>query len=221
MLPFWGLAHIINIISGQELDGYSTNYILLTNIGAIIYVLLGCFFILKILERFRIRKNYQVMILWAIVFSTNLFYYAVEEFAMSHAYSFAFVCMFIYYTLGFFKEKKSYNLIPMGLVLGIITLIRPVNIIIILVIPFLAGNKEILVQGIKSAISRYYYLIIAVFCFAAIFSIQLIIKFKPVNFGYIHTGKRDLISYNQSFLKFCLATEKDYSCILQYYLFHY
>jgi len=61
---------------------------------------------------------------------------------MSHVYSFAFIAAFLYYIKKFFDEGKTTTVIIAAVCLGIIMLIRPVNLLIILTIPFLAGSSD-------------------------------------------------------------------------------
>ena len=68
---------------------------------------------------------------------------------MSHVYSFAFMNMFIYYLRQYFIFFKRKHLLLLSIILGIIVLIRPINGMILFIIPFVAGNYTNLKNGIK------------------------------------------------------------------------
>ena len=72
-------------------DGYSKLYLILINMAAVFYLLIGLFFLNLILEGYYINEWEKSLILFASVFATNLFYYTVVESGMSHIYSFAFI----------------------------------------------------------------------------------------------------------------------------------
>ena len=175
MLPFFGLGHLIAGATGQPQDGYSSWYTTCINLAAMIYLAIGLLFLARLLQSYAVRRSYITLVLVAMVFGTNIFYYTVVEFAMSHIYSFAFITMFLYSARKYMKEKREKELICSGLLLGMITLIRPVNILIILAVPFLAGSWFDLKNVIRSLWINRKGLLTAVLGFLAVFSIQMII----------------------------------------------
>lgn len=183
MLPFFVLAHTASFLGGFDADGYSKLYPIMVNVAAIFYVLLGLFYLKKILYHYGASNKQSAFILLAITFATNLFYYAVCEPAMSHVYSFAFITMFIYYALHFFTQYAARVYFILCALLGLIILIRPVNGLIVLVIPFLATDYKKLLQGIQCMKNNFFITIIGVLITLVVVFVQFFIyKIQTGNF---------------------------------------
>jgi hypothetical protein len=190
MAPFFGIAHLLTVFSDYPADGYSTFYPKLINLAAIFYLFISLVFLSRLLKLYQVRNGFVTLILFAIVFGTNVFYYTVVEFSMSHIYSFAFVTIFLYCIKRYFLSGTSKFMVLSGLLLGIITLIRPVNILIILAVPFLAGNWPNLIDGMKQMFRKWPSLFLSILLFLIVFSIQLIIyKLQTGNFWVYSYGE--------------------------------
>ena len=139
-LPFFLVAHGLSsllTLPNTETTGYSDLYIAAILLAAAFYVWIGLFFLKKALVR-----NYSYWISIATVLSvflgTNLYHYVTREAGMSHGYSFCLFAIFIYLTPRFYeKEKVPFKMIAgMGLLAGLIVLIRPTNILLLLYLFF-------------------------------------------------------------------------------------
>lgn len=183
MMPFFLIAHITAKIAGMEADGYSKIYPILINIAAIFYLFLGLYYLRRLLRRYEISEGIISFILVAITFATNVFYYAVCEPAMSHIYSFAFITMFIYYLHVFYNSPESRTYFILCLLFGIVVLIRPVNGLIIFIVPFIAGEKGKLLNGFTFLRERLLTGFLGLVMAIIIVAIQLIIyKMQTGNF---------------------------------------
>lgn len=174
-LPFFIGAHIISKITGQDMDGYSSPYAVSVTLAALFYLLVSLIFLRKILLLYNVRDGVIAMILPAIVFGTNIFYYTTSEPGMSHIYSLAFFTIFIWSGKKYFGHPDFLHLITMMITLGIITLIRPVNIILIAAIPFLASSGEALWNGFRYLYARPYRIPVCLLIFLVFVSPQIII----------------------------------------------
>lgn len=174
-LPFFLVAHCISHFFDYDMDGYSKVYMVLINLAAIFYLLIGLLFLNKTLNLYEIKDRYRAIVLLAISFGTNIFYYTVVEPGMSHIYSFAFISAFIYYGLQYFSENRPSYIYILGLLTGIIILIRPVNGIILFSLPFLAQSKAQFLNGFKFLIKNKTTLVFALIFGLFIPLIQLII----------------------------------------------
>ena len=139
--PFFLTAHLIASPLGYDTDGYSKIYMQFVNIAAIFYCLVGLLFIGKTLNFYHITELYKGLTYFILVFGTNLFVYTVVEPGMSHVYSFVSISAFVYAAHVFFYHKKATALIWMGLLLGLICLIRPVNGLIVFSLFFIAQGQ--------------------------------------------------------------------------------
>ena len=183
LTPFFLAGHVITLIKGYPTDGYSYYYTMMTHLGALFYLLLVMLGLRKLLRAYDVGEKEISITLLAIVFGTNLFYYVVTEFAMSHVYSFAAIVWFSYAIKGYFLSFKSKYLFYSALLLGLIALIRPVNLLVVLAIPFLVGNPSQLLLGLKSLVKKPWVLLASILSFFLIASIQfLIYKHSTGNF---------------------------------------
>jgi hypothetical protein len=83
--------------------------------------------------------------------------------------------MFIYFSKTYFIHHKPKEIVLLGLLFGMIVLIRPVNGLVLFSWPFIAGSWWSLKNGIVQAFKNYSYLISAFIGFFLIISIQLLI----------------------------------------------
>jgi hypothetical protein len=129
--PFFFAAHGLTKLGGQEADGYGPYYVRGIQAAGLLYGLLGLLLLRRVLER-----HFQPIIVMAtlvgLYFGTNLFHYMVQEPGMSHIYSFFLFGLFLYYTPRFWEQPSARLFGGMGLLLGLIVLIRPTNIVLLL-----------------------------------------------------------------------------------------
>jgi len=186
-LPFFLAADAITVFTEGERDGYSQWYLMSVNWAALFYLFLGLFYLRKSLLLWNVPETAIALLLPATLFGTNLFVYSVVEPGMSHVFSFGWMAVFIYQILKFNQNPNNKKLIAISLILGIITLIRPVNLLILFALPFLLGNNKDLIKLITFALKRIHWTIIP---FLVVISAQLII-YK------LSTGKLWIYSYNE------------------------
>lgn len=150
MSPFFATAHFFATLLKLPTDGYSFVYQMMIAIGACFYLLLGLFFMRKLLLLYFCKEVEIFIALFALVFATNLFYYTVAEPSMSHVYSMATMCAFAYYAKKYFETYTLKFLKLAAILFAFIVLIRPSNAIVILALPFLAGSIKIFKEGFKN-----------------------------------------------------------------------
>ena len=173
--PFFLCAHLAAKMCDLPADGYSKPYPICINIGSIVFLLIGLIYLRKLLCTLEITDQLVAFILIAITFGTNLFYYAVCEPGLTHIYSFTLISMFVYYARNYFITQKSKEMIYCALLLGIIILIRPVNVIILSALPFIAGSREKFIAGVKMFAEQKIILLFSALACASIISIQFVL----------------------------------------------
>ena len=134
--PFFAIAHIYSLISEYEADGYSLPYRFALVFSSLFYVMIGLIFLQKTLRKFY-KEDIVALVVTAIGIGTNLFYYYTYEAAMPHAYNFTLISLFLYQTIRFYENPTNKKIFWLGLVSGLITLIRPTNIIILVLFFFI------------------------------------------------------------------------------------
>lgn len=183
MLPFFLIGHVATLLTDQPADGYSKWYQILINIAAIFYLCLACVYMKKLLRMYDIGLRNISFVLITMVFGTNIFYYTVGEPSMSHIYSFPLITMFIYFAKRYFTTYRMSTTLILALLLGLITLIRPVNSLIILIIPFVAGGMAEMKSGVLKFVGSSRHLVTGVALVAAIIFIQpLVYKIQTGEF---------------------------------------
>lgn len=134
-LPFFVLGHISAHILGFETTGYSQPYYFALIFSALAWLLVGLYYLRKILILyFSEWVSASTMVL--VVFATNLLYYATLEAPMPHVYNFALFAAFAWYTVQWHTNPSVRNSLIIGIVFGLIVLIRPVNGIVVLFFAF-------------------------------------------------------------------------------------
>jgi hypothetical protein len=129
--PFFFAGHAAAKLLGYEAFGFSEPYKFFMVIGYLIYMVVGLIFLRKILLRF-FSEAVSALTILAIALGTNLAYYASAEGAMSHIYNFALFNIFIWHTILWYESPTFKRLLGLGALAGLITLIRPSNILILI-----------------------------------------------------------------------------------------
>lgn len=134
--PFFLATHLYQRFSGGIADGFSPAYFNFTYTASVFYFLAGL-----ISLWFFIRKRYgsatSALTLLFISAATNLFYYTFREPLLSHVYSFALFSFLLTLTDKLWQKPDRKFLILIALIASLIVLIRPSNIVFLLVILFL------------------------------------------------------------------------------------
>lgn len=131
--PFFMGAHWYAQNSDYPADGLSPPYKFALQMSSWVFLLIGLFFLRKLLSKYFDDKTTALTLL-ATVFGSNLLWYVTGEAAMAHNYSFALITVYLF-ILDKWVERISFGrTIFMGLLIGLISLIRPTNIIIVLLL---------------------------------------------------------------------------------------
>lgn len=138
--PFFLTNHLINHFIYGNGDGYSKSYQFIVALSALFYWLLGVIAIIKISKLLEISNFSIALVITLISIGTNLNFYTSFYSSYSHVHSFFAINWFMYFALNWAKTKKNKYLFLLSITLSLIFIIRPINIIIILILPFLFQN---------------------------------------------------------------------------------
>jgi hypothetical protein len=187
-LPFFLPAHVLAHSLGVSALGYSWPYNLSIFIAAIFYLLIGLVFLRKILLNY-FTDWITALTLVIVVAATNLMYYVISEPGMSHVYSFSLITVFLYTTIRWIG-KPSWSLsIILGILAGFIVLIRPINVLVLL-LPALIGVNSL--AGLKTRIADNWKFIVIAALSASLVVLPQLIYWK------IQTGYFIFNSYMES-----------------------
>ena len=145
LLPFFLLGHGLSLIFGYPANGYSFFYQHTAGLAGLFYMVFGLFFLKKTLKRY-FSDKIMLVTLFAIVFGTNLFHYGTYDSIFSHAFSFFLFSAFVFLIPEWYLHPSSYkNSILLGIIGGLIPLVRIPNGLVLLFLPLYGIN----VTGIK------------------------------------------------------------------------
>ena len=145
MTPFYKAAELHSFVVGEVFDPFSPRTKKWINVGALFYLFLGLAFIYLWLKLLKLKETSILWSLLGVSLGTNLFLYAVLSLSMTHVYSFFAVSVFLYCTAYFFSSEKVEPFLLASFFLGLIVVIRPVNGVVVLLLPLLSqGNWSIL-----------------------------------------------------------------------------
>ena len=189
-IPFFYLAHATAHLVGASTLGYSWPYHFFILIAALTYLSLGLIFLRKILINYFSEFETSVVI-GLIVLATNLMHYVIAEPGMSHVYNFTLITVLIYYSLKWNEKPELGNSVILGIVSGLIILIRPVNIIV-LIFPLLIGITS-LKDIFEKLINNWKHIVIAAILAFLVFLPQMLYwKMQTGHFlfnSYMDQGK--------------------------------
>lgn len=130
--PFFLLGHFLAPLVDQPQDGFSPIYQITLLFSCVCYLILGFYFLRKLLLTF-FSETVTALTMFSVYFGTNLLWYTTLSGLMSHGYLFSLLVVFIYLTVKWHERTSLKWSILVGLVGGLITIIRPTMIIFILV----------------------------------------------------------------------------------------
>jgi hypothetical protein len=182
LLPFFLLACLLSYFLGYDVDGYSYIFQCSVSVAAVFYLVLAVILLRKFLRHYFSEQTTVFTILF-IYFGTNLFYYTLYESYMSHVYSFFAVSGFLLFAhKAIHQPAKKYYLLA-ALFFGIIVFIRPINGLVVLLLPFLAGNKLVFKNFFQSFIkNKSVFLLSNTVVFAFVFLQLLLYKLQAGSF---------------------------------------
>jgi len=129
-MPFYLLADVAAKPLGFKNDGFSLIYHWAIDVAAVFYLTLALLLLNSLLLNYCSRSVAFLSLLF-LFGASNLYYYGIAETGMSHVYSFFLFAAFLKLAHNFSSRLKlSFSgYLLLGLVSGLIVLIRPTNII--------------------------------------------------------------------------------------------
>jgi hypothetical protein len=216
MSPFFFIGHAIASYSdAYPADGFSYPYQKSVGLGMLIYMLIGLVLLRKILREYY-KDSTVALVLLAYVLGTNFLNYAAIDTTMTHGPLFTIYALIIYITIRFYKRPDRKKAIFIGLLTGLATLIRPTEIISVL-IPLLWGvsSRNELRQRLLFVKANWAFFALAIVFFIIPESLQLIYwkyatgdwivySYQDQGFSWLkpHVGDYTF-SYRSGWLRYC------------------
>lgn len=172
--PFFFIAYGTAGLFGHPANGYSFPFQAAVAIAALFYVLLGLDQTRKILLKKGVSEPVTALVLLLIYFGTNLMYYASGEPAMSHAFSFCMVAIFLNQVCNLTLLNNKRAIAGSIAALAMVIMIRPVNGVVLFAVPFIAGSWDNLKAAIAFTFSNTKYLIMGIVIGLLLLFVQLL-----------------------------------------------
>jgi hypothetical protein len=141
-LPFFLVTQAyVSMSKVAPADGYSAPYQLAIVLSSMVFAFLGLLVLRKILLRF-FDEMTTTITLFLIGVGTNLLVYITNEPGMSHPYSFFLFALVLWLTIKWHENATWGNSVLLGASIGLITLIRPIDILISLIPIFYVSASQ-------------------------------------------------------------------------------
>jgi len=130
--PFFFIAHWLAPFFGYKQDGFSGIYGAAIESGMFLFSLIGLNYLFKILNSF-FAANIAIISFILIVFATNYVQLTIQYSLLTHVPLFSLYAILIYYTIQWSNYKQWSNFFIIAITCGLITLIRPNEIVCVLI----------------------------------------------------------------------------------------
>lgn len=190
-MPFFAIGHLAAWLMGETLNGYTKPYEIAIAFAALFYLILGIFFLKKVLKKFIDKSEWIYFTILVIILGGNVMYYVGAEPGMPHVYIFALVSMFLYNSIRWHEKTNWINSLMLGLLLGMLSLVRPTNIIWSLFwLLYGITNWSTIKERINLFLKRWYLLSLVVLGIMLIWIPQLMYwKYLTGSFFYYSYGE--------------------------------
>ena len=188
--PFFFAAHFLAKPLGYPTNGFSEIYQFFIEFSGLFYLLLGFWYLRKLLLQFYSEKIVALTLLF-VFFGTNLLCYSTVEPAMSHAYTFSLFCVFLYYIVEFYRKQTLKSTVILAICFGLIVLVRPLNVLFVLPLLFFNINNYC---DFKTRFQFFYHHYKLVFTFTLIVAMIVLPQF--FYYKYV-TGSYLVFSYGK------------------------
>ncbi len=134
--PFFYFGHLHAVLADQAQDGYSWPYLFWINIGSLFYCFLGFWGLMKLFDLLNVNRVWTLIIILALLFGTNLSFYSSYFIGFSHVFGFALIAWILYFYVKWTKDRKNIQVFWLFILLSLAFIVRPTNVLILLVLPF-------------------------------------------------------------------------------------
>ncbi|HMQ75133.1 MAG TPA: hypothetical protein PKE21_01770 [Flavobacteriales bacterium] len=171
MAPWFAAGHAVALLSPDApKDGRSGWEYMAIGLGGLVHVLLGLLLLRALLTGLGVRDVVIAWVLAATVLATPLLQYATLQPGWSHVHSFLAFAAFLYVVHRLAEACHMRWLILLGVVFGLIVLIRPVNGLVLLAVPIVAGDRTLAL--IRRVLAHPLHLVAAAVAFSAVVAVQ-------------------------------------------------
>lgn len=190
-LPFFAYGHVWALLSDTyPEDGFSYPYQASIGIGMFLFSLIGLYYLRKILILFFSEFTVGLLLILYVIGTNYINYSAVDQ-AMTHSTLFTIYSLIIWNSIQFYKNVTTTRAALIGMLCGLATLIRPTDIISLL-IPIFWG-----INSVETFKDRYQWAITHwKVIFTAGLTFGMVVMIQPIYWKYA-TGEWIVYSYGE------------------------
>lgn len=188
LAPFFTVTYLYFVLTHQQFTCYEYPFQLTVWIGALLFVFLALVYLRKLLLNYAISLTFIRWMQILLLLATPLTRYAHLEASMSHVYSLAIITATAYYARQFFQSANARSFVLTCMGFALVVLLRQVNGLVVLLLPFLAGNASHFSKGILWLIKHVKVLLLGLVLALLMLSVQCV-------FWWLQTGKFIIYSY--------------------------
>lgn len=184
MAPWFGIGHAFALNDPESpKDGLSAYEQKAIGVGAWVYLLLGLLALRALFRSLGVREAVINWTLVAVVLATPLLQYTAMQPGWSHVYSFAAIAGFLLAINRISNRAHAAWVVAAGALLGLIVLIRPINVMVLLAIPLVINER------LGSFLTRLFTMrstFLAALACIAVFSIQPLLWYAQTGTFYAY-----------------------------------
>ncbi len=183
-LPAFAAAHIYELTIGHHPNGFTTTYANAIWLGNLLYCLLGLMILYNILRRYY-SNLIPLLAVCTIFLGTNLFWFSVYQYGMSHVPIFFLYSLLMLLTIKVHEKPQTWLFALIGFITGLIIVIRPTDIVCVF-IPLLYNvyNKQTVKEKLVF-ISRHKFKLLLLVFISILPVIPQLLYWKMVSGKYI------------------------------------
>ncbi len=136
-LPLFLVSIVVAWLAGFSINGYSEPFLIGIQLSAWWAAIFGFYALRKSMKLIGLSEKLSLLVAVLTLFATNVFYYATAVPSMGHIYSFMLLSWFLYASIRLVQHNRIKNWVFWGALLGIIALVRPTNIVVVVIFPFI------------------------------------------------------------------------------------
>lgn len=153
--PFFLFTKATAHFDSFENHGYQKPFQRTVFHAAIAYLFLSLLFFKRFLLFYEVKRWSIIIGQILMVFATSTMHYASYDSSYSHIYSLFAITLFLYLAKNYFNAPNLKRFLWLCFSVGLIILIRQVNVVVVVLIPFLAGSWTNLKNGLSFTLQSY------------------------------------------------------------------
>jgi hypothetical protein len=193
--PFFAAAYLLSERTGDLNDGYQNAFQTAILIAALFYLFLSLIVVRKLFDIFKVHGFALRSVQFLLLFSTSLTLYTNAEASFSHVYSLFALTLFLYLTAKYFRSPSIRLFLLASAILGLVMLLRQVNLIVVFLVPFLAGSLVNLKQGFAFLWLKKWLLPSGLFLFLVVASFQMLIWYLQTGFWLVYSYEGESFNF--------------------------